>query len=151
MKLTFLYPFSIIVATAIIAGCANKNTLPSNNTEEVRNYETITTQLQPVTKTLQLNGELIPYQKASIISKVTGYVKRVAVDIGQSVSAGQTLAVIDAPEMNFQIAEANSKTKIALSKFEATKANYNRLLEASATPGAVAANELDQAKKPNGC
>jgi membrane fusion protein, multidrug efflux system len=86
------------------------------------------------------------HEKASIVSKVNGYVKKVSVDIGQQVYKGQTLAIIDAPEMNYQIAEANSKTKVVQSRLEATKSSYNRLLEASFTPGAVAANELDQAK-----
>ena len=145
MKSISLNPIFIFISTVSICSCGNDSTT-STITTEVKTYETVAALSQPISKTLQLNGELIPYQKASIISKVNGYVKEVAADIGQQVHKGQTLAIIDAPEMNFQIAEANSKTKIALSKLEATKSNYDRLVSASKTPGAVAPNELDQAK-----
>lgn len=145
MKRILLKSLLFTFFAATIYGCGS-DSATSTVTTEVKTFETVTAQSQPISKNLQLNGELIPYEKASIISKVNGYVKKVAVDIGQQVRRGQTLAIIDAPEMNFQIAEANSKTKIALSKLEATKSNYDRLLSASKTPGAVAANELDQAK-----
>ncbi|HTM93159.1 MAG TPA: efflux RND transporter periplasmic adaptor subunit [Flavisolibacter sp.] len=146
MNKSFLKSSLVVFCLIAIHSCDNQETTSTTKTVEVKTYETVGAQLQPISKTLQLNGELIPYEKASIVSKVTGYIKKVAVDIGQPVSKGQTLAVVDAPEMKFQIAEANSKSKIALSKSEATKANYNRLLTASSTPGAVAPNELDLAK-----
>ena len=146
MKISFFKSLLFIFPAVVILSCSDDNTTTSSTVPEVKTYETLTAQLLPISKTLQLNGELIPYEKASIVSKVNGYIKKVAVDIGQQVSNGQTLAIIDAPEMSYQIAEANSKSKIALSKLEATKSNYNRLVEASSTPGAIAANELDQAK-----
>jgi RND family efflux transporter MFP subunit len=146
MKQYFLTSSIFIVFSIAFSSCRDANTSISAKAEETKTYETATAQLEPISKTLQLNGDLMPYEKASIVSKVNGYVKKVAVDIGQQVYKGQTLAIVDAPEMNYQIAEANSKTKVALSRLEATKSNYNRLLEASSTPGAVAANELDQAK-----
>jgi membrane fusion protein (multidrug efflux system) len=146
MKISLFKSLLFLFASTVILRCGNENTTSSAPVAEVKTYETTTAELQSINKTLQLNGELIPYEKASIISKVNGYIKKVAVDIGQQVSKGQTLAIIDAPEMNYQIAEANSKSKIALSKLEATKSNYNRLVAASSTPGAIAPNELDQAK-----
>jgi len=146
MNISFLKSILIMACSVVVAGCGDQGTTSITNTTEVKTYETVTAELQPIVKTLQLNGELMPYEKASIISKLTGYAKKVSVDIGQPVTKGQTLAIIDAPEMSFQIAEANSKTKIALSKLEATKANYNRLLAAASTPGAVAPNEIDQAR-----
>src|SRR4051794_35870164 len=114
MKVPYFKLILFTLCSIVIAGCGNENTTSSANAAEVKTYETVTAQLQSVSKTLQLNGDLIAYEKASIISKVNGYIKKIAVDIGQQVSKGQALAVIDAPEMNYQIAEANSKTKIAL-------------------------------------
>jgi membrane fusion protein, multidrug efflux system len=143
----YFFNFLLLAALSIaLSSCSDANTSTSTKVEETKTYETIIAKSEPISKTLQLNGELMAYEKASIVSKVNGYVKKVAVEIGQQVHRGQTLAIIDAPEMNYQIAEANSKSKVALSRLEATKSGYNRLLEASSTPGAVAANELDQAK-----
>lgn len=146
MKPYFFKSLPVVIFSIAVFSCGDTNTSTTTKVEETKTYETVIAQTEPISKTLQLNGELMPYEKASIVSKVNGYVRKVSVDIGQQVRKGQTLAVIDAPEMNYQIAEANSKTKIALSRLEATKSSYNRLLEASSTPGAVAANELDQAK-----
>lgn len=146
MRISFLQIVIFYIAATIWSSCGNDAATSSATSDEVKTYDTITARLQTITDTLQLNGELIPLEKASIISKVNGYVKKVSADIGQKVAKGETLAIIDAPEMNYQIAEAESKAKTALSKSEASKSNYERLVAASATPGAVAANELDGAK-----
>ena len=146
MKQYFFKLLFLTVLSKTLLSCGDANTSTSTKVEETKTYETTVATSEPISKTLQLNGELMAHEKASIVSKVNGYVKKVSVDIGQQVYKGQTLAIIDAPEMNYQIAEANSKTKVVQSRLEATKSSYNRLLEASFTPGAVAANELDQAK-----
>ncbi len=147
MQTSFFKPLFIVSCSLCFIACVNESSKPlSKPTASVNMYETVTAQLQAISKTLQLNGELIPYEKSSIISKVNGYIKNVSVDIGQQVYKGQKLATIDAPEMAAQIAEANSQVKLAMSRAEATKSNYSRLLSASSTPGAVAANELDHAR-----
>ena len=143
---TFYKPLFFVSCALLFIACSNESSNPvSKPASSVKTYETVTAKLQTISTTLQLNGELIPYEKASIISKVNGYIKKVLVDIGQQVHKGQTLTIIDAPEMAAQIAGANSQAKLAMAKAEATKSNYKRLLAASSTPGAVAANELDQA------
>jgi len=107
-----------------------------------------------ISQTIELPGEFQPFESVSIHAKVRGYVDRVLVDRGSAVKRGQLLAVITAPEMNAQIAEARSKVRAAESdrlqaeaQLSATKSTYDRLKKASETPGAVAGNELIQAQK----
>src|SRR5207248_6333349 len=83
-----------------------------------------------------------------------GFVKRVAVDRGSTVKAGQVLAVLEAPEMQAQIVEAQSKAQAlglqraeAEAKLAGAQSTYDRLKAASATPGVVADNDVVVAQK----
>ncbi|HEY4937203.1 MAG TPA: efflux RND transporter periplasmic adaptor subunit, partial [Puia sp.] len=95
-------------------------------------------------KTVELPGELIPYEQTDLYAKVSGFVKNMNVDIGDRVHKGQTLAVIEAPEVNTQIAEAESSLQAVKAKWTASKDNYERLFAASQSPspGIVAPVDL---------
>jgi multidrug efflux pump subunit AcrA (membrane-fusion protein) len=62
---------------------------------------------------LSLPGELNPYEMVAIYPRVTGFVKTVSVDRGSRVRVGDVLAVLDAPELSAQRAEAQSKVQAA--------------------------------------
>jgi RND family efflux transporter MFP subunit len=66
------------------------------------------------------------------------------VDIGDRVHKGQTLAVIEAPEVNTQFAQSKAALQAAKAKLTSSTDNYNRLYRASqnASPGIVAPVEL---------
>jgi RND family efflux transporter MFP subunit len=109
---------------------------------------------KPISRTLELPGELQPFLSVSLHSKVRGYVERVLVDRGDVVKHGQLLAELSAPEMQAQIAEAESKIQAAESErvqaeaqLAAAQSTADRLKKAAETPGAVAGNELIQAQK----
>jgi RND family efflux transporter MFP subunit len=57
---------------------------------------------------LELPGQLQAYNEAAIYARVPGYLKSWSQDIGARVKAGQLLAVIDAPELDQQLAEAQA-------------------------------------------
>lgn len=107
-----------------------------------------------ISRTIELPGELQPFQSVSIHANVRGYVNRLLVDRGSTVKQGQLLAEITAPEIQAQIAEAESKVLAAESdrlqseaQLAAVQSTYDRLRKAAETPGAVAGNELVQAEK----
>lgn len=123
-----------------------------------------TIQLVPVVKktfsrTVDLPGEFQPFLSVALYARVPGYVDTVSVDRGSVVKQGDTLVTLTAPEMNAQLAAAESRVQAAeadrlqaeskLASLEATmgasQATYNRLKMASVTPGAIAGNELDVA------
>jgi len=104
--------------------------------------------------TLDVPGDLAPYQAVAIFPKVTGFVKSIRVDRGSHVRAGELLAELEAPELLAQRAEAQSKLQAAeaelaaaRSKLDASTSTYDRLKAASATPGVVAGNDLVLAEK----
>ncbi len=107
-----------------------------------------------VERQIKLPGEFQPYLAVSIYAKLAGFVKRVAVDRGSTVRQGQVLVTIEAPEMQAQIVEAQSKAQAlglqraeAEAKLAAAQSTYDRLKAASATPGVVAENDVIVAQK----
>src|SRR5258708_21021488 len=103
---------------------------------------------------VRLPGEILPYLSVPIHAKVTGFVKNVNVDRGSIVKEGQILATLEAPEMQAQIAEAESKVQaVELQKAEAeaklasVQSTYDKLKAAAATPGVVAGNDVIVAEK----
>ncbi|MGO9261147.1 MAG: efflux RND transporter periplasmic adaptor subunit [Bryobacteraceae bacterium] len=109
---------------------------------------------RPVSRTIELPGELQPFLTVALDAKVPGYVERVLVDRGSQVSEGDLLAELSAPEMKARIAEAESKVQAAeaerlqaAAQLSAAESTSDRLKKAAETPGAVAGNELIQAAK----
>jgi RND family efflux transporter MFP subunit len=109
---------------------------------------------KPISRTIELPGEIQPFESVSIHAKVRGYVDRVLVDRGSAVKQGQSLVEITAPEMMAQVAEAESKVLAAESdrvqaeaQLAGARSTYDRLKKAAETPGAIAGNELIQAQQ----
>lgn len=119
--------------------------------EQQEAVETPTVQIVPVTKgrlssNITIPGELIPYQQVDLYAKTNSYVKKLLVDIGSEVHQGQLLAVLEAPEINSQLAAAQSRIKQFEAVYFASKATYDRLVSTSKTPGTVSQNDLEQAE-----
>jgi membrane fusion protein, multidrug efflux system len=109
---------------------------------------------KPVSRTIELPGEFLPFLTVSLHARVPGYVERVLVDRGSMVKQGDLLAEMSAPEMSAQIAEAESKVQAfeadrlqAAAQLAAAQSTYEGLKKAAETPGAIAGNELIQAEK----
>ncbi len=109
---------------------------------------------KPVSRTVELPGEFLPFLTVSLHARVPGYVERVLVDRGSMVKQGDLLAEMSAPEMSAQIAEAESKVQAfeadrlqAAAQLAAAQSTYDGLKKAAETPGAIAGNELIQAEK----
>ncbi|WP_261937416.1 efflux RND transporter periplasmic adaptor subunit [Sphingomonas bisphenolicum] len=63
---------------------------------------------------LVLPGNVQAYNSAAIYARTNGYVSRWLADIGDNVRAGQSLAVLDAPEIDQQLAQAQADYQTAL-------------------------------------
>jgi len=65
-------------------------------------------------QTLVLPGDVQAYNSAPIYARVSGYLKAWSADIGAPVKAGQTLAVVDTPDLDQQLAQAKADLGTAL-------------------------------------
>jgi len=102
----------------------------------------------------KLPAELTPYQKVTVRARVPGIVEKVLVDRGSMVKEGDALVELSAPEMQAQMAEAEARAQAieaqraeAEAKLAGLESTHEKLKAASATPGAVAANDVVQAAK----
>ncbi|WP_420150397.1 efflux RND transporter periplasmic adaptor subunit [Spirosoma sp.] len=107
--------------------------------------EVFTLKKGKLASSLQIPGELVAFRDVDIYAKVSGYIKTLNADVGSEVRQGQLLALAEAPELSAQLASANSKLKAQEALSIASKANYERVLEASKFSGAVSKNDVDQA------
>jgi len=115
----------------------------------------------PLSNRLEVAGEFLPFQEVEIHAKVAGYIRKIYVDIGDHVRAGQLMAELEVPEMTAQvegaqavvqrsqedILSARSAQARAAADYAALHAEYDRLKKASdARPGLIAQQELDDAE-----
>ena len=102
---------------------------------------------------MPLPGELQPFESVSIVARVAGYIDTIGVDRGDQVLRGQVLAILVAPELAAQVAEARARVETAVanriaaeSERDSARVTHERLLAASATAGAVAGLEVKRAE-----
>jgi RND family efflux transporter MFP subunit len=75
------------------------------------------------TGTLTLPGESSAWYESSIYARVSGYVAKWYVDIGDRVKAGQLLATIDTPELDAELAAAQAKLQVAQAQVKVKQAD----------------------------
>ncbi|AYL96856.1 efflux RND transporter periplasmic adaptor subunit [Mucilaginibacter celer] len=144
----------LAMAIGSMSACHSDDKEKKEQQEEQEQQEAVenpTVEVVPVTKgrlssAITIPGELLPYQQVDLYAKTNSYVKKLLVDIGSEVHTGQLLAVLEAPEVNSQVASAQSRIKQFEAVYYASKATYDRLLSTSKTPGTVSQNDLEQAE-----
>jgi membrane fusion protein (multidrug efflux system) len=86
-----------------------------------------------------LPGSIKPNQQATLYAKVSGYLKTLAVDKGDRVSAGQSLGEIEVPELAAEAVKYRAEVKVAESDFSRLNAARSK------SPDLVTPQSLDEA------
>lgn len=110
---------------------------------------------------ITLSSELVPFQEIDVYAKESGYVKKLLVDYGSHVKAGQVMAILEIPELEAQLQEDEAEIKNAANQvtraqheltryqaqYKALHLQYTRLNEVfESQPGIVAQQEVDDAQ-----
>ncbi len=110
---------------------------------------------------ITLSSELVPFQEIDVYAKESGFVKRLLVDYGSRVQAGQLMAVLEIPELEAQLQVDQASIKNATDEvsraehqvnrykamYTALHLEYTRLNGVFQTqPGLVAQQEVDDAQ-----
>ena len=113
-----------------------------------------------VAQVLTVAAEFRPYQEIDLHAKVAGYVKSIQVDVGDRVKPGQLLAVLEIPELQDDLQQAEAAVQHATeevnraqsdldraeSVHELARLNATRLRSASeARPNLIARQDIDDA------
>ncbi|MBV9875376.1 MAG: efflux RND transporter periplasmic adaptor subunit [Verrucomicrobia bacterium] len=101
-----------------------------------------------------LQAEFVPYQDIAVHAKVSGYVNKIKVDIGDRVKQGDLLATLEIPELQDNINKAKASVSATEQEIAKAQADYDnqhqidqRLADvAKAHPNMVAQQDLDTAK-----
>lgn len=110
---------------------------------------------------ITLSSELVPFQEIDVYAKESGYVKKLMVDYGTRVKAGEVMAILEIPELEAQLQEDQAEIKNALNEvtraqhelaryqaqYKALHLQYTRLNSVfESQPGIVAQQEVDDAQ-----
>lgn len=136
--------FSSMIVLALLSSC-NHEDKKEKVAEKAPEIKTFVLHKQDLSTSLKMPGELIAYQQVDLYAKVSSFVKTLKADIGSEVTQGQLLMTLEAPELNSQLAAADSRLKSQEALYTASKANYDRLYETSKIPGTISSNDLEQA------
>ena len=125
-------PIAAVVACALAAGCGSK--------EEQEQAPIVTVDVAPVLssqiqRTIRVDGLLYPLQQAAIVPKITAPVKKMYVERGARVNAGQLLVELE----NQDLAGAANEAKAA---YELADATYQTTAKAT-VPQDLQKAELD--------
>lgn len=135
-----------IVLTGLLSGCQQPAVKQAPPKPAVDSVPVFLLEKQPVNKQISFPAELIPYERAEIYAKVSGYIKSLKADLGDHVQKGQVLAILDAPEMIANYAQAKADVQAARSRYLGMLDAYRRIVNASKVPGTIATGELEKAK-----
>ena len=151
---------ALSVASAL-TGCRGGDESGSLRAASIASARVAVAKEGSISHTLTLAGQFQPYQIVDVHPKVSGYMKKINVDIGDIVHEGQTLAVIEVPELRAQLLQtvhevdesreeiirAQHEINSAVATHAALHSAYQRLEEAAAGhPGLIAQQELDDAQ-----
>jgi len=145
--------FSAAWAFGLLAGLAGACSTPSKDASTAQASAPATPAVpvvevlalappQSQARTVRLPGELLPREHVSLRAKISGYVRRLPVDIGSRVKKGQVLVVLEAPEAQARLAGAASAQQAAQARYQSSLDTYQRVAQASGTAGVIAASEV---------
>jgi RND family efflux transporter MFP subunit len=76
--------------------------------------------------TLTIAGEFKPFQDVDVHAKVAGYIRKIYVDVGDHVKEGQTLAVLEVPELAAQLAGTDAAVRAAQDQIRRAQGDLQR-------------------------
>lgn len=98
-------------------------------------------------KQVTIAAEFRPYAEVALHAKVSGYVKKMNVDFGDQVKAGQLLATLEVPELQDEMHNAQAAEQKAEADYTNAHLIYTRLLSVNKDhPNLVAQQDLDTAQ-----
>jgi RND family efflux transporter MFP subunit len=158
---------AVLTAAALgsLASCVSaRNVRAATTAEDAEGAVTVGVTrvgVRPLERQITISSELVPFQETEVYAKESGYVRKLYVDYGSRVRAGQVMAVLEIPELQLQLQQDDATIKNAtdqvrhaeheLSRVEAQHKvlhlQFDRLNGVAKTqPGLVAQQEVDDAQ-----
>jgi RND family efflux transporter MFP subunit len=133
-----------VVATGIVTRANSERSLATWTAEQaVPSVSVIHPTLAATSEALRLPANLQALNSAPIYARTTGYVRRWLVDLGDPVRRGQVLAILDAPDVDQQLAAARADLQTARANQQLAQTTATRW-SAMLAKDAVSKQETDE-------
>jgi multidrug efflux pump subunit AcrA (membrane-fusion protein) len=126
--LWFVVAFVVVVVIVVLVGWLPRHfrdrdlaKRAERERDEKPIVEVVTVKPAGTDAALSIPGTTIPLTEAFVYARANGYLQRRLVDIGDHVRKGQLLAVIDAPDLDAQVAQARQQLEQAQQQLENQK------------------------------
>lgn len=134
-----------LLATGIWSRVKQLGTLKTETAQVARpTVSVVTPKKAKPAQEIILPGNVQPFTSSPIYARTNGYLKQWYADIGAHVAKGQLLAVIEAPEIDEQLAQSISNLNTAKANLALAEITKNRYLALSQTD-AVSKQDVDNA------
>ena len=112
----------------VSAGCSRERAINAETTgaESAVNVAVCKVGHADVSQALRIAAEFKPFQEIDVHAKVAGYVKHIYVDVGARVKRGQTLAVLEVPELAHALNQAEASDRQSAQEVERAQNELKR-------------------------
>jgi RND family efflux transporter MFP subunit len=139
----------ILIAAALLTvrlwpGFAEAQTAAASSTPAVA---VVKVDREDLFKEITIPAEFRPYNEVELHAKVSGYVNKINVDIGDKVKAGELLALLEVPELQDDLDHAIAAQQRAAAEYRDAHLAYTRIVEVNKQhPNLMAQQDLDTAE-----
>src|SRR6185295_15823085 len=124
-RMTRMTAIGVVMAVVPLAACSRTRAVAETRTERPT-VSVVKIARGDISQTLTLAAEFRPFQEVEVHAKVAGYVKTINVDVGDRVSAGQLLAVLEIPELQDDMVTAEAGVKHSQEEVNRAQADLAR-------------------------
>ncbi|GKT12643.1 MAG: membrane fusion protein, multidrug efflux system [Thiomicrorhabdus sp.] len=121
-----LLTISFLTVALGLTGCEESSELQAAELTQTIKAKVQTVRLGEIPLMAVVPGSVVPEQKASITSRLIGYIKGFEVKVGQKVKRGDLLFSIDSADIKSQITQANAGYQQAVAGLKDAQLDYDR-------------------------
>src|SRR5215475_10083528 len=111
-RLLLMMGLALLICIGMFFSLAGKKARASQPPEsQLQTAAVVLAQREPMADTVVLSGEFRPFQEVEVHAKIAGYIRKIYVDVGDHVRAGQTIAVLEVPELAAQLEGADAAVR----------------------------------------
>jgi RND family efflux transporter MFP subunit len=151
----------VVLAMGIVLSSCSGRSTPVEASEPSQTVGVTRVVKKTLGRQLTLSSELVPFQEIDVYAKESGYVKKLNVDYGTHVKAGEVMAILEIPELEAQLQQDEAEIKNAnnqivraqhdlgryQAQYKALHLEFTRLNGVfQSQPGLVAQQEVDDAQ-----
>ena len=110
-----LFSLGLIAIVGTLASCGGDGKVQARGETSATDVSVAVTKATRKTleQHLTVSSELVPFQEIDVYAKESGFVKKLDVDFGTHVKAGQVMAVLEIPELELQLQQDDAAIKAA--------------------------------------